>query len=203
MRVSNASSAVYGIAARAVQQAQRPVLPRPALTLQHVPDPRERAGSSWTHGLVGRALHETLVSGFVRDLDRNMQQRGGYPELAPYPDPTVEGTAQRIAGSAGMLYEIWRRQNPDVDSAQAIEHFEQVMRGAVNVGYKQAVSVIQGLSMDARDARDADRIVGLVHLELDGFFAGLRADAEERASDPGRAPAAHPEASTVPEDTDR
>lgn len=89
-------------------------------------------------------------------------------------DCSVEATATRIADFATGLLGIHRGQNPDVFEADVLDHFEEMLRGAIARGYRSALSTMAVIGIEAQTWPLAEAMVAQVGERLDAFFAGQR-----------------------------
>lgn len=92
-------------------------------------------------------------------------------------DMSPEATAARIAEFSTGLFGVFRAQTAELSPEERLARFEEVIRGAIDSGYGDAIAVLEGMGYGgddvilgtARETRD------LVHAKLDASFDAMRA----------------------------
>lgn len=68
----------------------------------------------------------------------------GIESLAPS-EVTPEATAERIVNGSTAFFSIYAQQNPDLEGEDLLNSFLDTIRGGIDQGYNEAVSILDGL----------------------------------------------------------
>lgn len=60
-------------------------------------------------------------------------------------DVTPEATADRIVSGATAFFDLYARQNPELEGEELLDSFMETIRGGVDKGYGEAVDILEGL----------------------------------------------------------
>ena len=100
---------------------------------------------------------------------------------------SAEKTADRIATGATAHFEAFQRQNPDLGLEEQVDRFLEIIGGAVDQGYGEAASLLEGLGVFDGTIRDtAEKTLQLVHEKLATFrerMIGEEADPEAASAE--------------------
>lgn len=89
-------------------------------------------------------------------------------------DWSVDATAQRIVDFSTGLFGTFRDQHADLSDEEALDLFEETLRGAVDKGYGEALEVLQGMQVSDDVLDRAEQTIGRVHTLFDDFFKAQR-----------------------------
>lgn len=99
-------------------------------------------------------------------------------------DWTPEATATRIVDVTTGFLGIWRQQHPEQNEEESLSSFEKTIRGAIDQGYSQALSILGGAGLDSETVKSvAGQTIDFVHAKLDDFFARMREESDSTNSD--------------------
>jgi len=90
-------------------------------------------------------------------------------------DYSADATSTRIVDFATSLYGTFQAQHPELKGEDLISAFEDTVRGAVDEGYGQARSFLDGKGVPNEVVSIGDETMSLVHTKFDSFFENLRA----------------------------
>jgi hypothetical protein len=100
-------------------------------------------------------------------------------------DNSPQATADRIVSLASGFFEVFKRQNPQLEEDAALEKFMGAVKGGVEQGFKEARDILKGLKvLDADVAANIDKTYEFVMKGFDGFAARTAAPKEEPAQEP-------------------
>jgi Domain of unknown function (DUF5610) len=92
-------------------------------------------------------------------------------------DYSADATSTRIVDFATSLYGTFQSQHPELKGEDLISAFEDTVRGAVDEGYGQARTFLDGKGVPGEVVSLGDETMSLVHQKFDGFFENLRSGA--------------------------
>jgi hypothetical protein len=96
-------------------------------------------------------------------------------------DNSPQATADRIVSLASGFYEVYKRQNPQMEDDAALQKFMDAVKGGVEQGFKEARDILKGLNVLGGDvAADIDKTYGFVMKGFDGFAARMAQPKEEK-----------------------
>ncbi len=96
-------------------------------------------------------------------------------------DNSPQATADRIVSLASGFYEVFRRQNPQMEDDAALQKFMDAVKGGVEQGFKEARDILKGLNALGGDvAADIDKTYEFVIKGFDGFAARMAQPKEEK-----------------------
>ena len=112
----------------------------------------------------------------IMDMTNFAAQALGYdPNSLGMLDTSPEATSSRIADFAIGLFGLYKQQNPDLSEEEALEKYEELIKGAVSKGHQEALQVLAGLGVDDRNILDtAQKTIDLTYQKLDNFFSAKR-----------------------------
>lgn len=121
---------------------------------------------------IGQAVQETLGA-FGVDI-----RAGAGVDVSP------EAVAGRIFEFTTGALSTFARQHPELDSAQLIDRFEATIRGAVDKGYGEAVTILDGLEASSDVRQLGESTMARLDTMYDEYFSGLRASLIAPGADP-------------------
>lgn len=128
-------------------------------------------------------IYEVLSNEIGKKVDAMLGEQGIEPLSMADLDLSPEATAGRIFDFTTAFYGMYRAQNEEMTEEEAIAGFEELMRGAVDKGAAQAMSILESYSLNGDPAVNAAKeTMSILHGMYDDFFAELReglAKAEE------------------------
>jgi Domain of unknown function (DUF5610) len=92
-------------------------------------------------------------------------------------DYSAEPTAARIVDFATSLFGTFQAQHPELAGDDLIGAFEKTVRDAVDAGYGQARSYLDGKGVPNEVVSLGEETMRLVHEKFDTFFENLRSGA--------------------------
>jgi Domain of unknown function (DUF5610) len=102
----------------------------------------------------------------------------GGVDLAGF-DPSPEGVSDMIVGFVVGNFPRYQAQHPEMSEAEAMNKYEDLIGGAINKGYNEALEIIQGMGIDDDKTMSlVQRTHDLIFEKLDQFFADGRARLE-------------------------
>ncbi len=91
-------------------------------------------------------------------------------------DFSAEATAERIFTFSISLFAVYQTQNPDDSTGAALADFEQLVRGAIDEGFGEARSIMEGLDGLTEQIDDfIDQTYAILDRLLEEFFVGAAA----------------------------
>ena len=92
-------------------------------------------------------------------------------------DVTPEGTANTIANFAISMYGLYKQQNPDLSEEEAPSKYDEMIRGAIDTGFNEALKILGGLGInDEQTMSGIQQTYDLIQQKLDNFFETKRAE---------------------------
>ncbi len=112
----------------------------------------------------------------IAEMTRFAAQALGYdPDTLGSLDVSPEATSSRIADFAIGLFGLYKQQNPDMSEQEALDSYEELINGAVNKGYREALSTLSGLGVNDRGILDtAQKTIEMTFQKLNDFFTAKR-----------------------------
>ena len=96
-------------------------------------------------------------------------------------DNSPQATADRIVSLASGFYDVFRRQNPQMEDDAALQKFMDAVKGGVEQGFKEARDILKGLNALGGDvAADIDKTYEFVMKGFDSFAARVAQPAPEK-----------------------
>jgi hypothetical protein len=96
-------------------------------------------------------------------------------------DNSPQATADRIVSLASGFYDVFRRQNPQMEDDAALQKFMEAVKGGVEQGFKEARDILKGLNVLGGDvAADIDKTYEFVMKGFDSFAARAAQPKEEQ-----------------------
>jgi len=88
--------------------------------------------------ITAREIMDKLNAMLAEDLPDGIQS------LKPA-DVTPEATANNIVTGATAFFDVFAKQNPDMQGEELLNKFMDTIRGGIKTGYNDAVSILEGL----------------------------------------------------------
>ena len=104
-----------------------------------------------------RVVQQTLGVEIARELDSSLANLGISFEQASQMDWSPEAVADRIFSFTTGFFDAYRAQNPELSDEEAINGFEELVRGATQRGYQQAVGILESSEL-------SDEEIGRAHV---------------------------------------
>ncbi|MCC6954781.1 MAG: DUF5610 domain-containing protein [Deltaproteobacteria bacterium] len=127
---------------------------------------------------------------------------GGIQSLKPE-DVTPEATAARIVQGVVGFYDIFAKQNPNLASGELLNKFLETVKGGIDEGYADAISILEGLNAFQFDGvrEGVEKTRTLIDEKLEAFRKakleeygfGVEATDSSDGKEPTTAPAAEEE----------
>nr|WP_173346327.1 DUF5610 domain-containing protein [Pseudoduganella dura] len=96
-------------------------------------------------------------------------------------DNSPQATADRIVSLASGFYEVFKRQNPQMEDDAALQKFMDAVKGGVEQGFKEARDILKGLNALGGDvAANIDKTYEFVTRGFDSFAARMAQPKEEK-----------------------
>lgn len=121
--------------------------------------------------------NEMLSTPLGQRLDAMFSEYGVDLSDAVGVDYSADATSTRIVDFATSLYGTFQAQHPELKGDDLITAFESTVRGAVDEGYGQARTFLDGKGVPGEVVSLGDETMNLVHHKFDGFFESLRSGA--------------------------
>lgn len=103
-------------------------------------------------------------------------------------DWSAEATSDRIVAGTTALLGTFARQNPELSNEELLDRFESTIRGGVDRGYQQALSILEAVSSFSPEVRElGQRTIAMTHDKLTSWFAEQRSNL--KSSSAAEAPA--------------
>lgn len=100
-------------------------------------------------------------------------------------DPSPESVSDMISGFAIANFGRYHQQHPEMSEQEALDKYQDVIGGAINKGYNEAIEIIQGLGIDDEKTMDTiGRTHDLIFEKLDRFFAEQRERLAQQMAEP-------------------
>lgn len=132
-------------------------------------------------GLTKEYLQMALTTRVGKSVEDALKVHGLSLSDAVGVDVSAEATSDRIVTGTTAMLGIFARQNPNLSKAELIDKFEQTIRGGIDRGYQEALSILEAVeSFDEGIRGLGQRTIELVHEKLDGYFAKLRESIAEK-----------------------
>lgn len=99
-------------------------------------------------------------------------------------DTSPEATAGRIADFAISMFSIYKRQNPDMEDGEQLDKFENLIRGAIDKGFNEAMSILSSVNALNPEVQDnANKTYELIQEKLDNWFSQARSSLFEQSEE--------------------
>ncbi len=86
-------------------------------------------------------------------------------------DYSPDAVSQRIVDYSISLYGVFREQNTELSESDAMNKFESTIRGAVGVGYDDAMKALEGVGLPDEVTALGEETMSMVNARFDEFFA--------------------------------
>ncbi|MBF0622872.1 MAG: DUF5610 domain-containing protein [Magnetococcales bacterium] len=117
--------------------------------------------------------NETMIDKIVAQLNAHLEESEGFQpieDLNPA-DHTPEKTAEFIVASATGFFSAYTENHSDEESQAVLDGFVGLIRGAINEGFRQARSILQGMDvLNGSIKGGVDLTQRLVNEGLDKFY---------------------------------
>lgn len=133
-------------------------------------------------GLSIDEVNRMMVSEVGKRVNAMFEEAGIEPTDIANTDWSSDATATRIFEGTTNMFEIWRSQNKDMEEAELIDSFEEVLRKSVDMGASEAIGLIEGRGFDDEVVGTAQETMSLVHSKFDEYFGNLRSALEQEDS---------------------
>lgn len=134
-----------------------------------------------------KEINERMSTKIGRKLDEALKAEGVDLRSAAGLDWSPEATATRLFEAISGLLPVWEAQHPEMSRDEVVDSFESVIRDAIDLGYSQAMEVLEPLDIDDGVKAVAEETISLLHGKFDVFFMSLREELKERSSAPHEA----------------
>ncbi len=130
-----------------------------------------------------RVVQENLGVEIARELDSSLANLGLSLDTAGQMDWSPESVADRIFSFTTSFFGTYRAQNPELSDEEAINGFEELVRGATQRGYEQAMGALEGSEISEEVKPVAGETMEILMKKYDEYFNKLR---EQKAAADGQ-----------------
>lgn len=113
-------------------------------------------------------LYKTAITSINEALQAQLGENA--VQNAAAQDNTPQGTADRILSLSTGFLDAFKRQNPGMEDAAAVEKFVETVKGGIEKGFSEARDILKGLKvLDGDIAGNIDKTYELVMKGLADF----------------------------------
>ncbi len=131
-----------------------------------------------------RVVQETLQAEMKKEIQSALEELDLEFESAMDMKWSPESTAQRIFDFATSFFDIWFKQNPELSEGEAVNGFENLVRGATDKGFGEAMGTLSSYSVGDEVLKTANETKEVLDQKFDVFFNQMREDLD-RATEQG------------------
>jgi hypothetical protein len=108
-------------------------------------------------------------------------------------DWSAEATSDRIVAGTTALLGVFARQHPELSDEVLLARFEDMIRGGIDRGYQQALSILEAVSTFTPEVRElGQRTIAMTHDKLTSWLAEQRKNLQSGKAGPDPAEEAPP-----------
>lgn len=132
-----------------------------------------------TFDLRNGVTKEFLQSALTTEIGKNVQDVLGKHGLSlddtAGMDWSADATSDRIVAGTTSMLSTFARQNPDLEGEALLDKFETTIRGGIDKGYQQALSILEAVSTFSPEVKELGaKTISMTHDKLTEWFAARK-----------------------------
>lgn len=133
-------------------------------------------------------LYKTALEGINAELEPVMGKNAAKKIYESGVDTSPSATADRIVSFATNFYSRYKELNPGDSEEETLNNFLELIKGGIDKGFKDAVTILQGLQVyEGKVESDADETYKLIEQGLESFRERVLEEAKKQGDSDGEA----------------